>query len=78
MLNEQVQVIRLAIAGEQHAVHLREQPCRVRLEPGECRGVEHFPLMFRDTDKVNDESRNAVSFASEFWYRLRRATTVAA
>ena len=73
-----MQLVRLAIASEQYAAHLREQPRRVRLKPLECRGVENFPPMFRDTDKVNDESRNAVSFASEFWYRLRRATTVAA
>ena len=68
-------MVRLAIA--QHAVHLREQPWSVRLKPLERRGVENFPSMFRDTDKVNDESRNAAWFASEFWYRLRRATTVA-
>ena len=78
MLNEQVKVVRLAIASGQQAAHLREQPCSVRLKPLECRGVEHFPPMFRDTDKVNNESRNAACFASEFWYRLRRATTVAA
>ena len=78
MLNEQVQMIWLAIAGEQPAVHLREQLRRVPLEPGECCGVEHFPTMFRDTHKVNDESRNTVFFASEFWYRLRRVTTRAA
>ena len=78
MLNEQVQVVRLAIESEQHAVHLREQPRSVRLKPLECRGVENFPPMFRDIDKVNDESRNAVCFATEFWYRLCGATTVAA
>ena len=75
---EQLQVVRLSIASEQHAVRLREQPRSLRLEPCECRGVDHFPTIFSDTDPVNGESRNAVSFASELWYRLRRATTIAA
>jgi len=56
MLKEQMQVIRLATASEQHAIHLREQPRSVPLEPCERRRIEHFPPILCDADQVNGEN----------------------
>jgi hypothetical protein len=65
VLDQEVNVIGLAVQGEQLAPHRWKDPHPMPAEPIKCVGIEDLTPIFRDADQMNNQLGNAKPLTAE-------------